>query len=1025
MQKEVKNNSNNIKLIKDPVKKIPHSTLKINNNNLNETHKIKKVLTKQNSSFNGRIRKNEEGKNIKKVKSVTKITNSISRNKDKSPSYKTSSKNSKTKMNHFSFTKKSKKSKNNSVNITDKQEMKTTLNLNTYNLSLEKNSKNIKVFIRFRPSNDVEDSLLQNGYGWFVPKFISEKQLGVYHTKTSSTNGQSTIPNNLIFSFDKIFTPKSSQEEIYSTVGSRIVEDIMAGYNGTIFTYGQSGSGKTYTMYGEDIFNEYSKGIIPRIVCEIFHKMEKIEDDVDFTIKLSVLEIYKEILFDLFTERNNLKIIENNEKIYIENLSQVYISNLDEFFTYLELSQRNRKVAETKLNHNSSRSHCIMILEVIQNFKKEKIIKKGILNLVDLAGSEKVSKTGAVGETLEEAKKINLSLSTLGNVIHALTSKDENNNGHIPYRDSKLTRILKESLGGNYKTYLIVTCSPHSYNIDEIISSLYFAKRVKCIKNKYEINIKYSYEELQNLVDKLNKKLILANDSINKLLKGEKIDINLLKDNNDKSKDSNNNLNYKCNNCDLLEKEKKNLEDNKIKILKTEIDNLKNTKKSEKKKSKINDKKYIIKNQETTLSINAIKSKEKELCELYKKIKKTLIKIEEENERIKIIQKEEEEIRKINLKKEQFGQIIQDFIKNNDKIKCFEKMDNIIKVSIPLVKDKEYKNVFNEFKNNIKDIFADSIIKINSNINNNNYYNYKNLFDIINTNLFLEYLHFYFSNQILNQGYLKLLLDNNSLHKMNKYLFTIVHDILSENYDIANENALNLNAINHLRASIADSFISKQGINNTISELNKKMVKVVSKQNININLINSLRKSTIKYDDIRTSIFNNNYNGDNSSIYLNKMKSQEYDKHDGKIKMIRNAIVNIIKETECIKNEIKEIKENLGLTIKSIMNYFCQKILKNNNVELDINNNLIIEKNNTENNKNITISKKINKKLINNNTYDSQIENINPNNIINSYTNNKMKNYKKKFDIGIPIPKQITKPKGDEFYSVNKDFTSN
>ena len=113
-----------------------------------------------------------------------------------------------------------------------------------------------------------------------------------------------------------------------------------------------------------------------------------------------------------------------------------------------------------------------------KSFKKEKLIKKGTLNLVDLAGSEKVSKTGAVGLTLEEAKKINLSLSTLGNVIHALTYKSE----HIPYRDSKLTRLLKESLGGNYKASLIVTCLPHSYNLDEVISSLLFAKRVKTIK---------------------------------------------------------------------------------------------------------------------------------------------------------------------------------------------------------------------------------------------------------------------------------------------------------------------------------------------------------------------------------------------------------------------------------------------------------------------------------------------------------------------------------------------------------------
>ena len=1009
MKKESKNKVNNLHIIQDPIKKIPHSKIKAFTSNISRNQNIRRVQTKPNSSFNAKTNRNEEKKVIKKFNSFTKISPFINKNinskKDKSP------KNSNSNKKIFSF---KKKSSNNSVNTTlSKNKENEILNINN---SLEKNSKNVKVFIRFRPSNDVEDSLLKNNYGWLVPKYFSEKQLGIYPTQTSSTTSQCTIPKNLIFSFDKIFSPTSTQEEIYSSVGSRIVEDIMAGYNGTIFTYGQSGSGKTYTMYGEDIFNENSKGIIPRIVSEIFNRMEKIEGDVDFTIKLSVMEIYKEILFDLFTQRNNLKIIENNDKIYIENLTQIYISNLEEFFIYTELSQKNRKVAETKLNHNSSRSHCIMMLEIIQNFKKQKIIKKGILNLVDLAGSEKVSKTGAVGETLEEAKKINLSLSTLGNVIHALSSKDPNTIGHIPYRDSKLTRILKESLGGNYKTYLIVTCSPHSYNLDEIISSLHFAKRVKCIKNDYKINIKYSYEELQNLVDNLNKKLILANDNINRLLKGEKIDINIVKN------DNKNKINYKCNNCDLLEKEKKNYEDkiqelidsnqekdSQINKLKSEIGNLKNINKTHKNNTK--NKNYIIKSKEIIHSINPIKTKEDELYDLYKKIKEILGKIEEENERIKIIQKEEEEIRKINLKKEQFSEIIRAFVKDNDKIKCFEKIDNITKISIPCVKEKEYKNLFNEFKNNINDIFADSVLKINSKINNNNI-NYKNLFDIISSNLFMEYLHFYFSNQILNQGYLKLLLDNNSLQKMNKYLFTIIHDILSENYDIANENALNLNAIKTLRASIADSFITKQARNSTISELNKKMVKVVSKQNLNFNAINSLRKSTIKYEDLRNSLFNNNnLNGDNSMMYLNKIKSQEYEKSEGKFKMIRNVVVNVIKETESIKNDIKEMKENLGLTIKSIMNYFCQKILKNNNVELDINNNLIMEKNNNENN---SALRKISKAIKINKTYDCNNENINPNSYIINHNSRKI-NSKKKLENGIPIPKPIAKPKGDDY----------
>ena len=967
-----KQKQNNLHLIKTQTKKIPHI-------NKTKNSEIKNYPTKHNffSTYNINLKQNEEIKKITKVKSFTKKSNITSRNKYNSKSGTMSRKNSKK---TFSF---SKKSSSKSVKLSEN-------NINN-NDTLEKSkSKNVKVFVRFRPANEVESSLLQNNCGWLVPRYISETHLGIYTEKVLN------VSDKLIFSFDKIFTPKNTQEDIYSSIGSRLVEDIMAGYNG-----GQSGSGKTYTMYGEDIFDENKKGIIPRIVSEIFKRMEKIED-VDFTVKLSVMEIYKEILYDLFTGKNNLKIIENKEKVYVDNLSQIYLSSLDEFFDYTELSQRNRKVAETKLNHNSSRSHCIMILEVIQNFKKEKIIKKGILNLVDLAGSEKVSKTGAVGETLEEAKKINLSLSTLGNVIHALTSKDSS--GHIPFRDSKITRILKESLGGNFKTYLIVTCSPHSFNMDEIISSLNFAKRVKCIKNKYKINIKYSYEELQDLVDKLNEKLNFANNQINKLLKGEKIEMNLI---------NHNNINYNSK-LEFYEKEKKNLEnkiqelmdsnqekDNEILKLKAEIEKLKcNEKSIENNYVKNKKDNYIIKSQEIVYSIINDKSREKEL---YKKIKETLSKIEEENERIKIIENEEEEIRKINLKKEQFNQIIQDFMQNKEKINCFEKMDNIIKISIPHIKDKNYKKLFSEFKNNINEIFVEQFFRKTND-------NYKILFDIITINLFFEYLHFYFSNQIINQGYLKLLLDNKSLYKMNKYLFSIVNDILSENQDISKENAINANVVSFLRASIADSFISKQGTNinnNTFSEMNKKMVKVVTKGNN----VNSLRKNrnSIKLEDLR----NSNFSLNNSKMHLNKIKSQEYEKNNGKINMIKNVLVNNIKETDYIKKDIKEIKENINITIKSIMNYFCQKILKNNNVELDINNNLIIEKGGN----NMNTIKSINTS----NCEFKNDENKNPNRY-NFVKKEKKKSKKKKFKIIVPIAKQINQAKGDDFDNDNNFF---
>ena len=1071
MKKQNTQRQNNLHIIKDNKSKIPHMTIekansKIKNKNLTiKTDKVNKEtsfndsnnninirkLTKINSFSKGVFKKNDNTNNRTMKKGIsstslkcpskninnTTITNNHVLNNSNSTSINKKRPNNQSK--DLKKIKKNNVKDNNNIstqknddnisktNISNNIEQKNSISLESkLNSNIGEKSQNVKVFIRFRPSNELENSLLQNNYGWLVPKFISEKQLGIFTKNSYEYNVPNTeIPKNYIFSYDKVFSPNSNQTEIYTNVGKRIVDDIMAGYNGTIFAYGQSGSGKTYTMYGKDIYDENTKGIIPRVVEEIFKRVEKSDNSIDFQFKLSVMEIYKEVMYDLFTHGNNLKIIENKEKgVYIENLSEVYLSSVEEFFNYVDLSQKNRKVAETKLNHNSSRSHCIMILEVIQNYKKEKIIKKGILNLVDLAGSEKVSKTGAVGETLEEAKKINLSLSTLGNVIHALTQ----GMGHIPFRDSKLTRILKESLGGNYKTYLIVTCSPHSYNLDEIISSLLFAKRVKCIKNKYKINIKYSYDELQNLVDKLNDKLLLANEKIRKLVNGEKININEEENkNNIKGKDTNY---YLCNNCDLLSKEKKILEnkiqvlmesiqekDNEISKLKEEIEHLNNNKPN--KDNKINSNRHNNLNviQEVNNSIKGEENKTDELLELYKKIKDKLSKIEEENERIKIIQNEEEEIRKINLKKESFNKIIQEFVRNKDKIKCFEKIDNITSVSIPYVKDKDYKSLFNEFKNNISDIFAESFI------NNKNSGNVspKKLLDIITTNLFFEYLHFYFSQQIINQGYLKLILDNNSLHKMNKYLFDIVRDVLTENYDIANENAINANAINYLRASMADSIISKPGNNNNniINDINQKIIKVVSKNNINIKnsfRVNSLNNiipennnpsfgGNMQIGDFKSSLHLHTFGNENNVAFINKLKSQEYENSSNKIQMIRNVLVSIIKETDYIRNDVKELNENLNITIKSIMNYFREKIIKNNSYELDIKNNNLIEiqlksKYNNESkssdtnlnnpkiiyqNEDIYNNNKIIKNSINydenNQTYDYQIENINPNTI--------------------------------------------
>ena len=233
---------------------------------------------------------------------------------------------------------------------------------------------------------------------------------------------------------------------------------------------------------------------------------------------MSILEIYKENLHDLIDPNvpyTDLKIKEHPKKgIYVQNLTSEYISSPEEMFLLIENAEAYRVVSETGLNNKSSRSHMLLIIEIHQQFPDE-TEKSGTLYLVDLAGSEKISKTKAQGETLEEAKKINLSLSTIGNLISSLTSDSKSD--FIPYRESKLTRILQDSLGGNNKTTLIVTCSPHIYNIEETVSTLKFASRAKKIKNKVKMNIKLSTEQLEALVEKLKADLATANNKIKKL----------------------------------------------------------------------------------------------------------------------------------------------------------------------------------------------------------------------------------------------------------------------------------------------------------------------------------------------------------------------------------------------------------------------------------------------------------------------------------------------------------------------------
>ena len=887
-------------------------------------------------------------------------------------------------------------------------------------LNKERN-KNIKVYARFRPLNDMEISLLNNNIGWITPEYQNDNIIIMKNRNYNITNDN--VPT---FKFDKVFKETTPQIEIYENIGKEIVKDVMDGYNGTIFAYGQSGSGKTYTMYGSNIYDDDFKGVIPRIIYDIFNYVELADENISFQFKLSVVQIYKEVIYDLLTGEKNLVIKESPSRgIFIDNLSEVYLSSIDDFLYYAEIAESNRKVGETKLNQNSSRSHSIMIIEVTQQFKKENIIKKGILNLVDLAGCEKVSKTGAVGETLEEAKKINLSLSALGNVIHALTSHSD----HIPYRDSKLTRILQESLGGNYKTSLIVTCSPHSYNLDECISSLQFAQRAKTIKNKVKINIKYSYEELQQMVYKLNKKLEIANQKILRLRNGEK-------------NENSDNFNFEigdCVNCGVM-REEKNLLEGKIEELNNEI----KEKDDEIKKLKSKNQSFISRDSNNEDKISKVKN-------LYEEIKSSLDNIQKENKKISW----DNISNNLILQNENFNKLISNYVKNSNKNEFFDEINKMLLNNIKIKNDTNYNKIYDEYVNNLNDIFSkieDNKKKVTSN----------DLLKIFSTNFFYEYLHYYFSYQLLNQAYEKMKSDNESLNNINNELTSLIENILSLNYEIANNNLINENAINLLKTFNNQEIQTKQNknynsmihsdnhnLNLTSSrmsvtfgnDISQKFIKIVSKKNlslkgkqnrkcnaivtlnnqINNNIINNNdniidenieRIGEVYFsDDINNKIenYNNiditkskfiNYSktipNDEFEVIENKKIISETKESQSHLKMIKQVFVSNIKKNEDLIQEIENMKKDFDNVINYNSNYFTNLILnKNNNLNNKIyDSNLIIEENESDENspKN---TNRINKfRLENYNNKNSLLNNDNKNNKKDS--NNIINNLKNK-----------------------------
>lgn len=375
----------------------------------------------------------------------------------------------------------------------------------TPKLKMSEENQNIQVFVRCRPLN------------------ASEKKSGIELIPERRTIKY--LPQNRNYTFDNVFDSKTKQINVYRSVVEPLVDQVIEGYNCTVFAYGQTGTGKTYTMVGHRSEIDLSwdedptSGMVPRAIDQLIDSLQN--QGAEYTIRVSFLELYNEDAYDLLSplcDNNKLRIYNDSERkgsVIISGLVELVVQTKKEIFEILERGTLKRQTAPTLMNACSSRSHSIFSITVhIKEFtyEGEEVVKMGKLNLVDLAGSENIGRSGAVEERFREASNINKSLLTLGRVITLLVEKSS----HIPYRDSKLTRLLQDSLGGKTKTSIIATISPGSNDLEDTISTLDYAQRAKKITNKPEINLKMSTKTLISEyaieIDKLRRDLDAARD---------------------------------------------------------------------------------------------------------------------------------------------------------------------------------------------------------------------------------------------------------------------------------------------------------------------------------------------------------------------------------------------------------------------------------------------------------------------------------------------------------------------------------
>ena len=847
---------------------------------------------------------------------------------------------------------KSPKKKNNNNN--------NTISTQNYIDDLKKGTYNILVVVRCRPLSQYENQISN----FETIRILDEKMLVLIDP--IEYNGPNNIFKNRSreqhYAFDFVFDKFSTQSEIFNNSVKFLIDGVVNGFNATVFAYGATGAGKTYTMTG----NDNNPGIMPLTLNELFNKIKEFSNEREYKMKISYLEIYNENIRDLLKFTNNnvnntineefLDLREDPIKgIIITNITELLVNNSKDILSILKRGNRNRTQEATGANETSSRSHAILQISIEFNELHSGIsieIKNSKLSLIDLAGSERASQTQNRGIRLIEGANINRSLLTLGNCINALCEMNlKGVKKYIPYRDSKLTRLLKDSLGGNSRTVMIANVSPAINTFDDTYNTLKYANRAKNIKTVVQrnvVNAQYHISNYVNIINSLKKEIfelkmkmnennnnnvnnnVVLNEEINNIFvyektlkeikdlceKNVKLKEKIIKDkieinsiNNNNNNNNNNFSNIFSDNSIILNKTEINSTDTESNTKNTQINKINNNLNSNEQKLKEN----CLLLEKTIL--NCINNNKNKLNENQIDHLKLLIKINQQK-----LEKLENDFNdnllagKNEIKDEYIEQLEKQIIyrdelfiekninifnennnkkKFNNKIKTFDEIKNEYDKKLPII------NMFNGRKNILMGSKSMNVIPINKYNNySNNYYNNNNYGNYYN----------YYNNYYNNNFYNKIN-QNSSFSQSYKFLNFYVPKFKKININNKNKKLQYSNSTKNIIRNYSQSFKNNNNNNNNSV--------LITTPNKNLNQNNNNNNN--KHNRYNSNINNNNnknyiygYYNFNKKNITTRFSSKERKNFPPKIFNNRNKNNNSSRENSLIENSFSNINNNIN-----------------------------------------------------------------------------------------------------------------